>query len=307
MDLVGVALFFYVKTPLIDRIKNIDSLIIKTGMMGALGNKGSCLLRFDYADTSIAVSSGHLAAGKSSKNSRINELSEILIKSFPFYRKKLFREHDVMLIFGDLNFRVDLDFSTCLQLIKNKNLSYLVEYDQLNKIRNVNLNFFDLEEGALVFNPTYKYTIGSTEYDARKKRVPSWCDRVIYKPSTKLTLIDYNSTEILLSDHRPVYSIFNLSVIEENKEEKLKIINDIKQRINLEINPKVGYSKRVSGFFDFDKENNQKYFEKNFNLDEQKRGSGDAKLLQKYEQESNEISLLEYDDKGENDMLNFFK
>ena len=122
MDLVGVALFCYVKTPLIDKIKNIDSLIIKTGMMGALGNKGSCLLRFDYADTSIAVSSGHLAAGKSSKNSRINQLSDILIKSFPLYRKKLFREHDVMLIFGDLNFRIDLDFNTCLQLIKNKKL-----------------------------------------------------------------------------------------------------------------------------------------------------------------------------------------
>ncbi len=275
--------------------------------MGTLGNKGSCLFRFEFSSTSIAVSCGHLAAGSSSKNSRINELTDILSKHFPFYKEKSFREHDLMIIFGDLNFRIDLEYNTCLQFIKNKNLAHLAEYDQLNKVKNVNINFFDIEEGPLNFDPTYKFVIGTSEYDQKKKRVPSWCDRIIFNSNSNFNQIDYNSAEIFFSDHKPVYSLFNLSIIEESKEEKLKIINDIKQKISLGINPNLGNLKRVSGFVDFEKENNEKYFERNLDTHDRKRSSSVDRNNKSLYGSQISSDLIIFDEKEENDVMRFFK
>ena len=39
------------------------------------------------------------------------------------------------------------------------------------------------DEGELNFKPTYKYNDNSYDYDTSKKlRVPSWTDRILYKP-----------------------------------------------------------------------------------------------------------------------------
>ena len=55
-------------------------------MSGAVGNKGSCFLRFSYLDTNFAVSCAHLAAGKKNKE-RIAELTDIIHK--PLYDSNL--------------------------------------------------------------------------------------------------------------------------------------------------------------------------------------------------------------------------
>ena len=86
-----------------------------------------------------------------------------------------FKDHDIQLIFGDLNFRIDLDEAKCKEMIKNGNLTTLALYDQLLKAKTVNPNLYELDEGVLNFDPTYKYDIGKNEYDtSNKKRVPSW-------------------------------------------------------------------------------------------------------------------------------------
>jgi hypothetical protein len=138
LDLVGVFMIFFVKSSIKDKIKNFDHLIVKTGLMGAMGNKGSCLIRFNYLDTSFAFSCGHFAAGGSANNSRINEMIEILNKNFPIYKDLKFKEHNVAFIFGDLNFRIDLEYNVCVNAIKNRNLSQLSQYDQFLKSKEVN-------------------------------------------------------------------------------------------------------------------------------------------------------------------------
>lgn len=65
-------------------------------------------------------------------------------------------------------------------------------------------------EPPLNFRPTYKYDIGSNEYDTgRKQRIPSWTDRILYMEHPSVTCLAYNSVDdIMTSDHRPVYASF---------------------------------------------------------------------------------------------------
>lgn len=204
-------------------------------MMGTMGNKGSCLMRFEIEDTSLAFSSGHYAAGQNANSSRITELNDVLCKNFQVQKSKKLSEHDIFIVFGDLNFRVDLDNNSVRSLIAGKNLETLNAYDQFLKSRNVNLNLFILDEGKLSFNPTYKYNFGSDEYDSKAKRIPSWCDRIFYKKTKLIKQICYNRTEYIYSDHKPVYSVFDFCVIEEVKEDKKKLYVYFKRNLTFGI------------------------------------------------------------------------
>jgi synaptojanin len=218
-------MIIFIKTPLKEKIKNFDSHIIKTGLMGAMGNKGSCLIRFDYLDTSFAFSTGHFAAGSSANSSRISELTEILNRNFPLYKEAKFKDHNIMFIFGDLNFRCDIDYHSCLSLIKAKNLPQLLQYDQFLKSKEVNFSLIDIEEGEINFNPTYKYIINTQDYDSKKKRVPSWCDRILYKKSKFVIQNIYERAEYTYSDHRPVYSVFNCYAMKDQLKHKKSLKN----------------------------------------------------------------------------------
>lgn len=231
MDLVGVVMLIFVKKEILEKIKNFDFLIQKTGMMGTMGNKGSCLMRFELHDTSIAFSSGHFAAGQNSNSSRILELTEILGKNFSIQRQKKFQEHDIFFLFGDLNFRLDLDNNSVRRMIENKSLDTLIVYDQFIKTRNVNLTLNCLDEGNLSFNPTYKYNFGTNEYDSKAKRIPSWCDRIFYKKSKLIKLLCYGRSEYLYSDHKPVFGLYEVTVLKENKEEKNKMIQYLRRAL----------------------------------------------------------------------------
>jgi len=239
----------FVKKEILEKIKNFDFLIQKTGMMGTMGNKGSCLMRFELNDTSIAFSSGHFAAGQNSNSSRIAELLDILNKNFSIQRQKKFQDHDVFFVFGDLNFRLDLDNNSVRRMIENKSLETLVVYDQFIKMRNVNFSLNCLEEGNLAFNPTYKYNFGSNEYDSKAKRIPSWCDRIMFKKSKLIKLLCYNRCEYLFSDHKPVYALFDVKILTEDKEEKNKFSQCLRRALTfgLEIKKKlIGFDANVN-------------------------------------------------------------
>lgn len=65
-------------------------------------------------------------------------------------------------------------------------------------------------EGEISFIPTYKYDIDSDVYDtSKKRRVPSYTDRILYKQPPEpdlITLQQYDTIqEIRISDHRPVF------------------------------------------------------------------------------------------------------
>lgn len=72
--------------------------------------------------------------------------------------------------------------------------------------------------------PTYKFIFKSKSYD--NKKTPSWYDRILYKALDikKIAVIRYNDINVYLSDHKPVYGMFNLLIKKENIQRKNKYI-----------------------------------------------------------------------------------
>lgn len=98
-------------------------------------------------------------------------------------------------------------------------------------------------EDKIKFPPTYKFKLNSDDYDLSKvNRIPSYCDRVLFKLPTKNLFcqsLGYNNiSSFKQSDHRPVYAVFEIKTIDFNNYEPpvlfLNILANKSQ--NLEIN-----------------------------------------------------------------------
>jgi len=257
-DLVGIFHIIFVKESLKENFRNIEALIVRTGMLGTMGNKGSCVMRFNYMDTSIAFACCHLAAGASEVNSRISEMTEVITKAVPVKSTNLtqasnnsayypganynyssvgcnkevrFKDHDYQFLFGDLNFRIDLDMSTVLNLIRTGDLDSLAKEDQLNKKKSISFELMEMVEAPLKFEPTYKYIVGTSEYDSKKKRVPSWCDRILFRRSQSIVVGDYNRVDYTHSDHKPIYGIFKIKADKVDKALRDTVVKEIRENM----------------------------------------------------------------------------
>ena len=331
MNLVGINFFSYILEDKFDKVKNISRKIVKTGFGGTTGNKGSCVINFDYENTSFSISCSHLVANK--KNKRLKELEYILnLKLNTFYNPEklkdktsdqidsvgqsleeimapeddnikpqhpnqnsnsqssntlqkmdkvdtipanndslLFKDTDIWILFGDLNFRIDMEYEEFSDFIKKGNSwDKLLDYDQFVKYQLASLSSnTNIQEDLIKFAPTYKYIINSDEFDytpenkiptqtqkenenlhkSGKKRNPSWCDRIFYKKNSYMTKsgqkiitgLEYSNVmdkNFQSSDHRPVYEIFEAIVFKENPEKKELIEKEIISNENLGISNK---------------------------------------------------------------------
>lgn len=97
--------------------------------------------------------------------------------------------------------------------------------------KNIIPSLADLDEGPLEFNPTYKYDIGTNNYDtSKKKRTPAWCDRILFKKSNNIEIVKYsNVPHYTNSDHKPVFGIFRVRVKRIKHEERMRIMRDIQE------------------------------------------------------------------------------
>ena len=84
-----------------------------------------------------------------------------------------------------------------------------------------------MDEAPIKFSPTYKYVIGSNEYDKNKKRIPSWTDRILFKKFSETSPLAYNKCLLSLSDHQPIYGVYRIKTEEINKDKRQKIVNQI--------------------------------------------------------------------------------
>lgn len=90
--------------------------------------------------------------------------------------------------------------------------------------------FSSFKEGEIKFPPTYKFTINTNLYDTSRDRLPSWCDRILFKLTKDndeiidCESIEYNHIEELnLSDHKPVYASFDIKVYKKRFENVINI------------------------------------------------------------------------------------
>ena len=73
--------------------------------------------------------------------------------------------------------------------------------------------FVGYDEGPLLFRPTYRYALGTDNYDtSEKKRSPAWCDRLLFRGRGRIQQLDYRRHEVRVSDHRPVSGRFKFTI-----------------------------------------------------------------------------------------------
>ncbi|KAI9172009.1 Inositol-1,4,5-trisphosphate 5-phosphatase 1 [Paramyrothecium foliicola] len=221
-QLVGAALCIFVKTTALANIKNVEGSVKKTGMSGMAGNKGAVAIRFDYANTHICFVTAHLAAGFANYDERNRDYATIH-HGLRFQRNRGIEDHDAVIWLGDFNYRIGLSSDSARSLIKKRDLATLYENDQLNLQMVAGLAFPFYSEQRITFMPTYKFDLGTDEYDTSEKaRIPAWTDRILRKGSNLRQLL-YDSAPLRFSDHRPVYAAFEckISMVDEPLRESI--------------------------------------------------------------------------------------
>lgn len=126
-------------------------------------------------------------------------------------------DHEICILNGDLNYRIDtMGRDTVIQAIKTKNIPKLLDRDQLllSRRKNPGHRLRDFTEAPLTFLPTYKYDVGTDNYDSSdKRRAPAWCDRILYKGDAEaIKQLEYKRHEVRVSDHRPVTGYFKIRI-----------------------------------------------------------------------------------------------
>jgi len=244
-SLVGLFSCVFIKSSLRSRVTQLNGAEVKRGMGGLHGNKGALILRLIIDDTSLCFVNCHLAAGQTQTVHRNNDAAAILeSENLPSLRSStvpgtfsgggdgtMIMDHEICILNGDLNYRIDaMTRDNVIRAVKENNLTKLLDRDQLllSKKRNPAFRLKLFQESPISFAPTYKYNVGTDDYDtSEKKRSPAWCDRILFRNGgngEKIKCIDYRRWEVHTSDHRPVTGLFEMKIkkIDRDRREVVK-------------------------------------------------------------------------------------
>ncbi|XP_019439378.1 PREDICTED: type IV inositol polyphosphate 5-phosphatase 3-like isoform X1 [Lupinus angustifolius] len=221
-QMVGIFITIWVRRSLRKHIQNLKVSTVGVGIMGYIGNKGSISVSMSIYQTLFCFVCTHLTSGEKEgdEHKRNSDVHEILRRthfhsvSYIGLPKKII-DHERIILFGDLNYRINLPNAETRALISKKQWPNLVEKDQLmRELKNGGV-FGGWSEGTLDFPPTYKYEINSDKYHGEDprigKRSPAWCDRIL-SYGKGMRLLSYRRAELKLSDHRPVSATYMAEV-----------------------------------------------------------------------------------------------
>lgn len=233
--MLGVLNMVFVKRPLLCYIKDVVTCTTKTGFGGWVGNKGASSIRFTIGDIGVCFTNCHLVPHPENNDKRVLELHDIF-ESTVFETTKLpltrLLDHDVLVLFGDLNFRVEgKEFNDVVEMLKKRRTRDLFQLDQL-RIEQVKgeespSNLYHFMEMPIDFPPSYKYEPDTDAYhDGGKGRAPAWCDRVLWRtherrlpkitdayPHSLMTQEYYGiHMQPRISDHKAVSAGLTLSI-----------------------------------------------------------------------------------------------
>ena len=161
---------------------------------------------------------------------------------------------DAVLWMGDFNYRIDGNFEQVYELIAARDYRPLLACDQLKREFAKGRIFKGYREPEITFQPTYKFDKGVTSalaYDSsEKRRVPAWCDRIMYRGSMPFSSpepsraevdamsnpsqnkvdvqpLDYGSwMDVTESDHKPVYACFKTTLTSVDAVKRREIVAD---------------------------------------------------------------------------------
>ncbi|KAI5057140.1 hypothetical protein GOP47_0027155 [Adiantum capillus-veneris] len=234
--MVGIFLSVWVRDDLCSHVRHVKISSVGCGIMGYLGNKGSISISLCLHQTTFCFICTHLTSGeKEGDELRRNCDVSVILKRTRFCKSSQLKEgalpdtifdHDCILWFGDLNYRLTLSSTSTKLLLARGDWEALLERDQLHIERRAGRVFKGWHEGKICFPPTYKYRAGSDSYAVErrkfgeKRRTPAWCDRILWY-GKGLEQLEYVRAESNFSDHRPVYAVF-LAEVHVSDPKKLK-------------------------------------------------------------------------------------
>lgn len=234
-QMVGIFVTIWVREELVRHIGHLRISCVGRGILGCFGNKGCISVSMSLHQTSFCFICSHLAAGEKEGDElrRNSDVIEILKNTqFPKICKKSLRkipekilEHDRVIWFGDLNYRIALSYLETTKLLKDEAWEALFNKDQLKIEREAGRIFVGWKEGKIYFAPTYKYSdksdvyAGVEEASKKKRRNPAWCDRILWY-GDDIKQLSYFRCESKFSDHRPVCAVFVVEVALLNRRSK---------------------------------------------------------------------------------------
>jgi endonuclease/exonuclease/phosphatase family metal-dependent hydrolase len=216
-QLSGLFATVYIKQEHKKYVDGIKSQVVRVGFMGVMGNKGSICFRFRLYHTTFCFIMAHLAPHTdqvAQRNQQFHDIMRTCTFEDPTGSLRPAR-HDVLIFGGDLNYRIARPYEHVMSAIERNDLDFLTSNDQLYEEIERETAFVGFSEPRLNFLPTYRFDVGTVQYDSsEKKRTPAYADRILYKvnPRTaKIQPIQYVSAQsTMISDHKPVLAEFEV-------------------------------------------------------------------------------------------------
>ncbi|OVA12118.1 Inositol polyphosphate-related phosphatase [Macleaya cordata] len=263
-QLAGLLIAVWVRKNLRPHVGDIDAAAVPCGFGRAIGNKGAVGLRMRVYGRALCFVNCHFAAHLEAVNRRNADFDHVY-RTMIFNRpsnllnaaaagvssaiqmlrgtnasgtnsedgKPELSEADMVVFLGDFNYRLhDISYDEARDFISQRCFDWLREKDQLRAEMKAGKVFQGMREGVIKFPPTYKFEknqAGLAGYDSgEKKRIPAWCDRILYRDSRTLfaslsecnlecpvvsSILHYEACmEATESDHKPVRCIFSVDI-----------------------------------------------------------------------------------------------
>ncbi|GAB4844253.1 hypothetical protein Ancab_037617 [Ancistrocladus abbreviatus] len=279
-QLAALLVAIWVRKSLRTHVGDLEVGAVACGFGRAIGNKGGVGLRLRVHDRIICFVNCHLAAHLEAVNRRNADFDHIF-RTMVFTRQsnllnvatgassssQMLRssngasanteeerpelaEADMVIFFGDFNYRLfEITYDEARDLVSQRSFDWLREKDQLRAEMKAGRVFHGMREAVIRFPPTYKFARnvpGLGGYDSgEKKRIPAWCDRIIYRDNRDnqlaesvsncsldcpvvSSILQYDACmEVTESDHKPVRCKFHVRVAHVDRSVRRKVFGEI--------------------------------------------------------------------------------
>ncbi|XP_074587018.1 type I inositol polyphosphate 5-phosphatase 13-like [Curcuma longa] len=259
-QLAGLIIAAWARKNLQSHIGDVDAAAVPCGFGRTIGNKGAVGLRMRVYGRIICFVNCHFAAHLEAVSRRNADFDHVY-RTMAFSRSttgqnaagaltsvQLHRsvnapmiqpddgrtdlsEADMVVFLGDFNYRLhSISYDEARDMVSQRCFDWLREKDQLRAEMKAGKVFQGMREGQIKFPPTYKFErhqVGLAGYDSsEKKRIPAWCDRILYRDSRSISLAECSlqcpvvaaislyeaCMDVTDSDHKPVRCIFSVEI-----------------------------------------------------------------------------------------------
>ncbi|KAL0403406.1 UNVERIFIED_CONTAM: Type II inositol polyphosphate 5-phosphatase 15 [Sesamum radiatum] len=256
-QLAGLLISVWVRNNIRGHVGDVDVAAVPCGLGRAIGNKGAVGLRMRVYGRVMCFVNCHFAAHLEAVNRRnadfdhvyrtmifsrpsnilngaaagVSSAVQMLRSINPAEGVPELSEADMVVFLGDFNYRLDgISYDEARDFVSQRCFDWLRERDQLRAEMRAGNVFQGMREAVIRFPPTYKFEKhqpGLAGYDSgEKKRIPAWCDRILYRDSRSASvstcsldcpvvssILQYEACmDVTDSDHKPVRCIFSVEV-----------------------------------------------------------------------------------------------